>query len=225
MLYMRWICYVLIIVNLLFFGWHNFIGRDVDPLPSSEVMVVDGNVARIRLLTEVGEGGDTELEKRQKSKKCDVYGPFFSAPDSAAFLAVVKKAGLIGWKEKDEVRLKPYYWAYVPPQSSSRKAYALVNRLRGDQLNAEYIDEGRLRKGISLGNFESMESIESLQGRLAKIEVIVKFERKSRDYKQFWVLLNPGSEAEMSVELRDDLIAHFPNVFHQEKVCKPVASG
>lgn len=222
---MRWIFYALLVANLVFFGWYVVGEQGVESASIADTVNVEDGIARLRLLTEAGEGADVELEERPGMERCDVYGPFFSDSDSKSFLSLVKKAGFSGRAERENVKLKPYYWAYVSPQSSSRKAHSLVNRLRGEQVNAEFISEGRLRKGVSLGNFESEELIDMLQRRLAKLDILVKFERKSRDYQQFWVLLNPKSESQMAAELRDKLITKYPDIFHQEKVCKPVASG
>lgn len=222
---MRWIFYALVVANLAFLGWYTLVEQGAESSYVADAVSVDDGVARIRLLTEIGEGVDVELERRSGTEKCDVYGPFFSDSESESFLSLVIKAGFSGRAEQENVKLKPYYWAYVSPQSSSRKAHALVNRLRGEQVNAELIGEGRLRKGVSLGNFESEESIDVLQRRLSKFDILLKHERKSRDYKQFWVFLNPKSDAQMSAKLRDKLIAKHPDIFHQQKVCKAVASG
>ncbi|MEH6359039.1 MAG: hypothetical protein V7745_08630 [Pseudomonadales bacterium] len=222
---MRWIFYALLVANVAFFGWYTIVEQGAESFDVADAASVEDGVARIRLLTEIGEDVDVGLERRSGTEKCDVYGPFFSNSDGKSFLSMVKRGGFSGRVERENVELKPYYWAYISPQSSSRKAHALVNRLRGEQVNAEFIGEGRFRKGVSLGNFESQELISALQRRLAKFDILINFERKSRDYKQFWVLLNPKSESRMPAELRDKLIARYPDIFHQEKVCKPVASG
>ena len=99
---MRWIFYALLAINLGFFGWHQLVERDIDDVKASDVAPSDANVARIRLLTEIDEGVNVALEKRSKVEKCDVYGPFFSDPDSKNFLALVKKAGLKGWQETEK---------------------------------------------------------------------------------------------------------------------------
>jgi len=221
---MRWVFYTLLIINAVFFGWQQFKNDDSTVSASGASQVVDG-VEPIRLLSELGEGLSGQLEQRADAEKCDVYGPFFSAIDNRMVLAVVKKAGIRGRQEQEQVNLKPYYWLYVAPLSSARKAQAVINRLRGHQLKADIISDGRLKNGVSLGNFESEDEIERLKQRLEDLDLTLKTREKSRDYRQFWVLLNPGSEVRLKGELQDRLINDFPDIFHQQKVCKPVASG
>lgn len=221
---MRWVFYGLLVINLLFFVWQQFAGRN--ELEGEQVNVAGASeVAPIRLLTELDEEGEVELEKKSAARKCDVYGPFFSAVDSRGFLRAVQKKGVQGRQEQEQVRLKPYFWVYVAPLSSRQKAQAMVNRLRGYQLNAELISDGRYRNGIALGHAETKQEIERLQQRLAGQDIVLKSVEKSRDYKQFWVVLDPGSEARIKGDLQDRLISDYPDIFHQQKVCKPVASG
>lgn len=222
---MRRVFYALLMVNLMFFGWHQFTKQVGDTVEASAEVPPASGVAPIRLLTEIGDDAEIELGKRTEAEKCDVYGPFFLASESKAFLTVVKKAGVKGRQEQELVKLKPYFWVYVLPQASARKAQGLVNRLRGYQVDAELIGEGRLRNGVSLGDFESKDMVDQLQQRLSKLNVLLEMKQKSRDYRQFWVLLDPGSEARIGVELRDGLIADYPGIFHQQKICKPIASG
>ena len=221
---MRWVFYALLAANAAFFGWRVLVEHDVGSSRVVNAVIVDG-VARIRLLEELERGTGGELLSRLVAEQCDVYGPFYSAVDSKHFLSMLEGAGFYGRAERKSVSGKLYYWGYIAPQASSREARALVNRLRGGQISAELISDGRLRWGVSLGDFESKESIGVLQRRLVKFDVLVEFERKSRDYIQFLVLLSPKGGVRMSAELRDKLIAGYPEVLHQEKVCKPVASG
>jgi hypothetical protein len=221
---MRWVFCALLVVNVAFFSWQQFVDRD--ELVGGDGMIGHSESVRsIRLLSELGEQEEVELERRSDADKCDVYGPFFSSVESRSFLRSVKKAGIKGYQQEELVQLKPYFSLYVEPLASVKMAQALVNRLRGYQLNAEIIYEGRLRKGVSLGDFESMNDISRLQKKLSANKISVKTVEKSRDYRQFWVNLSPGSESRLVGQLQDDLIARFPDIFHQQKNCKPIASG
>jgi len=218
---MRWIFYALLVINALFLGWQQV--KNDDSAPSGDASNVDGSVGPIMLLSELGDDSPVYLEQRADTEKCDVYGPFFSSMGSRKFLQMVKKTGIKGRQEQEQINLKPYYWLYVAPLSSLQKAQTVVNRLRGYQLNAEIITDGRLKNGVSLGNLESKQEVEQIQRRLSVMDLALKIQEKSRDYRQFWVLLNPGSEALLKGELQDRLITNFPEIFHQQKVCKPVA--
>lgn len=221
---MRWVFYGLLIINVVFFAWQQFAGHE-GGVGGVEVQAQSSDVAPIRLLSELGEQAEIELVRRSGTDKCDVYGPFFSSMESKSFLRAVKRAGIKGWQEGELVQLKPYFSLYVEPLATVEMAQILVNRLRGYQLNAELITEGRLRNGVSLGDFESRSDISRLQNKLSAHEISVKVVEKSRDYERFWVYFGPSSEALLSGKLRDDLIARFPDIFHQQKNCKPVASG
>ena len=91
---MRWVFYGLLIINVVFFAWQQFAGRsDVGDTSLSGVSQTS-DVAPIRLLTELGDEGEIELEKKSAANKCDVYGPFFASGDSREFLRTVKRAGI-----------------------------------------------------------------------------------------------------------------------------------
>lgn len=221
---MRWVFYGLLFINVIFFAWQTFTAHDELGAGEAEGTRA-AEVVPIRLLTEMGEEEEIQLEKRLALGKCDVYGPFFAAADSRGFLKAVKKTGINGREESEQIRLKPYYWVYLSPSSSIQDAQAMVNRLRGYQLNAELISDGPYRNGVALGTAETRDEIDRLQQRLAGLGVVLESIEKSRDYKQFWVVLDPGSEARIKGELHQRLINEYPGVFHQQKVCKPVASG
>ena len=204
---MRWIFYSLLIINMAFFGWHQL--RTDDAVPANKASQAEAGVLSIRLLSEA----------------CDIYGPFFSSEEGLGFLNAVKDAGLQARQEQEKIKLKPYFWLYIEPLSSEAKAQEVVNRLRGDQLNAEIIFEGRLKNGISIGNVDSAEDVERLRQRLSVFNLEVREQQKSRDYQQFWVVLDPSSEGQLPGEIQDRLIQDYPEIFHRQKVCKAVASG
>lgn len=220
---MRWIFYSLLIINMAFFGWHQL--RIDDAVPASKASQAEAGVLSIRLLSEVGEDAEVGLTDRPETRKCDIYGPFFSSEEGLGFLNAVKGAGLQAWQEQEKIKLKPYFWLYIEPFSSEAKAQEVVNRLRGDQLNAEIIFEGRLKNGISIGNVDSAEDVERLRQRLSVFNLEVREQQKSRDYQQFWVVLDPSSEGQLPGEVQDRLIQDYPEIFHRQKVCKAVASG
>jgi len=218
---MRWVFYSLLVINAIFFCWQQV--RTDGSEPSDDASRVDSGVESIKLLSELGDDSSIYLGQRAEAGKCDVYGPFFSSIDSRKFLRMVKKIGVKGRQEQEQVNLQPYYWLYVAPLSSRKNAQLVVNRLRSYQLNAEVITEGHLARGVSLGDFESRQEIEQLRQRLSVLNLVLKIQEKSRNYRQFWVLLSPGSEELLVGELQDKLILKFPEILHQQKVCKPVA--
>lgn len=222
---MRWVFYALLAINVVFFSWYQLADREQASEAEAVSAAVVPDVATIRLLAELGEEAELQLEKKSTAQKCDVYGPFFAAADSQAFLQAVKEADITGRQEREQVKLKPYFWVYVAPLASSQQAQAVANRLRGDQLNAEVIDRGGLKNAVALGNFETREDIESLKQRLSALNIKLRFYEKSRDYQQFWVVLDPGSETQLKGKLQQRLITDYPDIFHKQKVCKPVASG
>lgn len=220
---MRWVCYGLIIINVAFFVWQALVDDESRAPSAEEVIPAEG--ASIRLLNELGDQTDIQLEVRADAQTCDVYGPFFSDLDAKTFLRAVRAFDVIGVEVEEQVKLKPYYRLYIKVQGVHQKAQALINRLRGYQLNAELVSEGDLRWSISLGDFESKDEIARLRKKLLIHGIEVEVLEKSRDYQQFWVYLNPGSAAYLTGSLQEELIEKFPDIFHQQKNCKPVASG
>ena len=221
---MRWVCYGLIIINVAFFAWQALLVNDESLMRGAKEVLPEG-VASIRLLNELGDQADMQLEVRADAQACDVYGPFFSDLEAKAFLRAVNAFDLIGVAVEEQVRLKPYYRLYIKAQGERQKALALINRLRGYQLNAELFSEGDLRWSISLGDFETADEVARLRKKLLIHGIEVEVLEKSRDYQQFWVYLNPGSAAHLIGSLQEELIEKFPDIFHQQKNCKPVASG
>lgn len=73
---MRWVFYGLLIINVVFFAWQQFVGHE-GGVGGVEVQAQPSGVASIRLLSELGERAEIELVPRSGTDKCDVYGPFF----------------------------------------------------------------------------------------------------------------------------------------------------
>lgn len=215
---MRWFFFALLGANLFFIFWFglNSVVGDAVVKPLS-----DESAPTIQLLSEVDLPSLSELSSQPR--KCDYYGPFFTSDESKGFLALIEGRGGEGQNLEEWVRSPPYYKLYVAPLSNGVELEGVLNRLRAGRFDAELVREGGRRNSIWLGDYETLQHIEQLKSRLTKYNVNVEVLERSRDYRQFWVVLGPGSGSVVEGDLKALLLEKYPEIIHKEKVCKSVA--
>ena len=237
---MRWLVFLLVIVNIVTFCWFVFNqNQHKQYMAQQERKAFDfSKVPKVTLLQELPKSEllsrDLRYLAEQKKQRrlslatrrqCHLLGSFNSA-DTA------KKARDILAYSAAEVRvimlaepLKIMYWLFIPPKASRSSAVVLSEKLKEEGINNFVLGDGdpQLQYALSLGLFSKLGSA---QKELKRIELagykpeIIKKERKKEVY---WLAFNAERSDKFAEIVLKSLRDLSPEIKNQEKSCQSIA--
>jgi hypothetical protein len=240
---MRAIFIVLVIINLVFFGYQIFI-EDSGEVTNKMDAKVDGFSPSNNLQLLVEQKGERKsLTAKQKSKSqqaasvtkesipsknsedlCTLIGPYEKllhaeyAVDRFAALEVVAEIKMIEIKEGDS------FWVYLPPEMSEKEALRRLHELQKKNIESYTISEGELANGISFGRFSDLGQAETKvteiknQGYSAEIKVLPK------TIQETWVMLDQDAAKKIDESVWGELLAQQQGLEKRQNFCLSVAS-
>jgi hypothetical protein len=155
---MRVLFFVLVLVNLLFFGWHSgYLGPGVEKKGEPERLALQITPEKIRLVP--SDPARRAIEAKVRATACVEWGSF---PAQEAERAQTVLAGLtlgerLTWRPVQETA---QWWVFMPPQGNKANADKKTEELTRLGVTDYFVvaDEGPNRWAISLGVFRTEEA-------------------------------------------------------------------
>ena len=202
---MRHLVYLLLVANVVFFGWKLFETQSPEPLVRAMPPLPD-NVSRLVTLQEqqaatAGEQVVTDLETLTAEQppgagavlQCQALGPFLAVDAMRPIAAELGELGL--QPEQRQVQSKELigYWVYLPamPREEIRTVLATLEDYNDKEY---YVGKGNF---ISLGTFKSMERAERRLQSVRKMGLEATLEERFATQNAFWLdIQSDGSATE-----------------------------
>jgi hypothetical protein len=195
---MRWLFLVLVLVNLLFFSWHQWQQSSVDA--AAQIAGLQVNPEKIRPLA-----ADTAVPQRAPPKAaptaaatveaCAEWG-LFSGPEVARADGALAALGLPAEVLQRRVTDIDGYWVHLPVQKTRVEADRKAAELRGLGVSDFYIvqEPPNWRNAISLAVFKNEELANAELERLRKLGVrSAVMTRRESFFKQVsYLVRDPG---------------------------------
>jgi len=224
---MRWILFSTIFANLLYFGWHQWLGQggsarvEVQSFNEARNRVID--LPNIKLLSE--RFGYEEVPALKEAiaptkiniaeivsvqvadkKRCPVVGPFVDLDVATKLLQ-----SLVGQGVKAELSEVPIIkgsdmWVVVPPLNSRREALRKLRELQGKGIDSYIITQGRLKNAISLGMFKRRESALGVQAKIKIAGYKAVIEEISHSSVEYWIEIGVNAITEKANKQILDII-------------------
>ena len=217
---MRWILFSAIFLNLLYFGWHQWlrqgtIGDDIRLAPVESIITAE--MPKLKLLSErrahievpalkahiaplkPNNIADIVSEQVATSKRCPAAGPFKNLDSASEFLLKLVGRGIRA--ELSEVSLEQSNdtWVIIPPLKGRRSALRKLRELQAKGIDSYIITQGRLTNAISLGLFKQYQSALGVQTDMKKVGYDTVLEKHLRQSTEYWVQIG-ASENEKNIE-------------------------
>ena len=202
---MRHLVYLLLVANVVFFGWNLFENHS----PESRVITMPplpDNVSRLVTLQEqqadaTGEEVITDLETFTAEQppgagaalQCQALGPFLAVDAMQQIAAELGELGLQPEQRQVESKELTGFWVYLP--AMSRDEIRTVLATLEDYNDKEYyVGKGNF---ISLGTFKSMERAERRLESVRKMGLEATLEERFATQNSFWLdIQSDGSASE-----------------------------
>ena len=212
---MRWIFLSLLLMNLGYFAWYNFVAT---PPRAAPVPVRRSAGTEIVLLEELAQAParqfaevvtnpivqaevveDDASETAEVPATCTSIGPF---PDLFAGWQTVDQLAALGItaevKAVDQATGRHDYRVLLPPLPSLQEAFRKLRELKSRNIDSYVITEGQNALGISLGVFSAEERATRTRERLEKDGYQVEVVEIPRFHREYWIF--PVAQREFALD-------------------------
>ncbi|MFP3874472.1 MAG: SPOR domain-containing protein [Thiohalophilus sp.] len=208
---MKWLIYLLLLVNISLFAWHYRGGlTTADPdaaLPTG--------VQRLVLLH----------EKQQQVEAgrtwCYSLGPLKEPPQAEALRARLQEWELTSWRRTSQEDGRKGYWVLLPPLPSRAEARDAMAELKAKKIEDYFlIATGPNANGVSLGVFSSFEAAQRRINRLDELGFEPIWEDVRLPVEEYW-LDWPREAGGLSDEQLAQLQEEHAGLRQIERRCNP----
>jgi len=181
----RAVLLILLLVNLAFFAWAQWLGPKDAALPVSPKV----DAPQLQLAREsqpvVNRAGD----------RCVTVGPFPTNELAVRARATLTDSGYASVPREVQTRDVDGFWVFLEAPSTEAAEKRLLDRLRrGGIVDALAVGEGNARR-ISLGVFSDEARAFSQSERVAKLQLLPQIEAREKDTSSIWLDLQLKSDA------------------------------
>jgi hypothetical protein len=189
---MRPLCLLLILGNVLYFAWAQFI--DIDYSEYSRARAIEARPAGISLSSETA--ADPAAEQPQQpapapSGECVSVGPFASLPETTRAAATLSAAGFQSKQRVEQGELWAGYWVYVPDLGAPGAADAAIRRLRERGIDDVFLLPGDNGPVLSLGVFVDIDRARRRTEAAQAVGLKVRMSDRKRAGPVYWIDATP----------------------------------
>ncbi len=235
---MKGIFYLLLLLNLGFFGWQFLVNED-NAISQSISQAMSNDRGNLMLLSELSEADKMKLSKnpekyrdqaggtrdqssrssQDKDTVCYQAGPFVSKQARSSFASKVSAYDMDVDKQwqghEDAVR----YWVYLPPLRSQAEARSVIANLKRKGItDVAVVGSGEFKNAVSLGLFGSRENARERVALLQKHAYTPKINESTVSKTNYWLSFSAGSAISSSRQSR--LLRDFSPAQIQQTKCK-----
>ncbi|MDH5711445.1 MAG: hypothetical protein OEZ15_07280 [Gammaproteobacteria bacterium] len=190
---MRWLFLFVLLLNLVYVGWEMS-----QPAEEFEVPIVERNVPKIVLLSEIGQesvdkgmySSDNNNEERTASTGgCYTLGPFRDLEKLRAVTRGISKyitddASFRSHEEKEQTM----FWVYLEPDGGYEKALSLATELKTKNVKDYFIiKSGPKNNGISLGHYRDKDRAYAHARHIGDLGFRAEVEAVFKIYIIYWL--------------------------------------
>lgn len=220
---MRWIFWVLLLINIGYLGFQLF---SAQPQQARPIAISQAESSpTLYLLQErpdLARAAATKKEEGQSSPPmaattdqpiCFLVGPFVTASQANPIQErIAAKGGRVALREQEFSGVE--YWVYLPPYRYDSDAETKAAELRHKGFEAVVMHEGAFARAVSLGKFRHKDFADEQVRKAAELGYQAEQRTMNRSGKETWLYVAPAGKESVSPVL-DKLIATGQD-FHKE---------
>lgn len=212
---MRNIFLMLLLANLLLFGWVLWI----DPAPPVTLQVTDTN--ELLIYGPSNSRPSTGADAVDSSSHCVYIGPVPDASAAQRLSAALAKRGINASAVPREARVWLGHWVQVRGFVDKEQAEIARQRLLGAGLPDAYVMQDGPVAVISLGVFRELDGAEDVieAARRAGVQAVLRERYKTA--AEYWLVSDPGSDQQA---LLRDLAVGYDRILRAESLPCPAST-
>lgn len=178
---MKWIIYILLLLNIAMFAWHYSSGTS-NGVTSAASSRQDEAVMSLVLLKE------KQTQKEQPIKRsCFSLGPFADKQQADLVSGLLKSSGIKAKRRISKDARRKAYWVLLPPAESKEAAQKSVARLKQLKVDDYFmVVTGDKTNAISLGVFSKFESAHRRIKEIQDLGFKPEFEKVELPKREYW---------------------------------------
>lgn len=231
---MRLIFIVLLLANIVFFGFQFFGGsEEAAPKPKADAVRQFGNLQTLAERNKKNAGAKPHSEVANASQPassagaeplCQLVGPFaelLQAEYLVERLAALEVRANIRQLEVVDGRV---FWVYLKPEMSEKEALRRLYEVQAKSIESYIISSGELANGISLGQFSDEDAAKNQQAKVRELGYAAEIKEVPKTHNEIWVDVKEQSGQKISTEQWGNLLKEEKAVERRENYCLGVAN-
>lgn len=232
---MRLIFIVLLLANIVFFGFQFFgHSQEAAPKPKADAVRQFGNLQTLAERNKkTGGGGKTQGEppvagqvssSAGSESLCQLVGPFaelLQAEYLVERLGALEVAASIRQLEVVDGRV---FWVYLKPEMSEKEALRRLYEVQAKSIESYIISSGELANGISLGQFGDDEAAKNQQVKVRELGYAAEIKEVPKTHNEIWVDVKEQSGRKINDQQWANLLKEEKAVERRENYCLGVAN-
>jgi hypothetical protein len=232
---MKGIFYILLLLNLGYFGWQ-YSSQNDNTLSQSLTAAMSSDKGELKLLSELSDEekikllknpqklveeaqGDMEPETDASAMVCYQAGPFVSTKARNSFASKISAFGMEKVDQWTGSEKAVRYWVYLPPMRSKAEARRVVSDLNRKGIkDVAVVSSGKYKYAISLGLFSSKEYARERVALMQKYAYSPKINESTVSKTLYWVSFK--GESELSASRQARLLRDFGSAKLTQAPCK-----
>jgi len=179
---MKWIIYLLLLLNIAMFVWH-FQSGETGHVASPDVSGQDEATLSLVLLKE-----QQQQKVQQITHWCYSLGPFEDKQQANLASEILKTAGIEAKRRLSKDARRKAYWVLLPPAESREVAQKSVARLKELKVTDYFlVVTGEKTNAVSLGVFSQFESAHRRIKEMQDLGFKPEFEKVELPKREFWL--------------------------------------
>jgi hypothetical protein len=179
---MKWLIYLLILLNIAMFVWH-FRSDDVVEHTSLGDVKQDEATLSLVLLKEQQQQKEKEI-----TRWCFSLGPFEDKQQASLANGILKSAGIDAERRLSKDARRKAYWVLLPPAESREAAQKSIARLKQLKVTDYFlVATGEKTNAVSLGVYSQFESAHRRIKEMQDMGFKPDFEKVELPKREYWL--------------------------------------
>ncbi|MFV2060463.1 MAG: hypothetical protein ACC653_07230 [Gammaproteobacteria bacterium] len=223
---MKWLIYILLLINLGMFVWH-YQTTSTEVVKQSQQKI---DLPKLVLLREVLPDSrskrrfpDSEFNDINNSH-CYRLGPFVGKPSVTKALELLNAQGIIAKQSSYKDRNQDGFWVFIPPQLSRKKAKEIIAKFKiiGEK-HYFLVANGEFKNAISLGLFALRKHANARLDEMTIKGFNPAIRNVNLPKSQFWLEWERDPDNQISREVFINLRDRYNDIGQVEVPCEETA--
>jgi len=215
---MKLILYLMIILNVLTFGWFSYKGMN-SVADKAEFQAATRGVKKLRLLNERGNIKDASAHiynRNESAGMCHTIGPLENHDAARGIVALLRKQGRESSIRADKQKVQYAYWVYLESMPDNELEQT-VAEMKSSGIEDYHQNN---RNELSLGIYNGIQGARQRQRRIAALGYSPLVGPLYRTQTYYWIDVADMSHAAITDDVWKSYLGEYPDIHRKSVKCQ-----